>query len=64
VAPRFSDGSWLALPALRGAYKRVHLHMEFRPTSDDGLLLVTGERSDMTGDYLVLLLRRGYIELM
>ena len=28
-----------------------------------GLLLLTGETDDMTGDYLALVLRDGYIEL-
>ena len=34
-----------------------------RPTSPDGILLLTGESADMTGDYLALLIRDGHVEL-
>ena len=36
---------------------------EFKPESEDGVLLLTGETRDMTGDYLALLLRQGHVEL-
>ncbi|XP_050098392.1 uncharacterized protein LOC126579122 isoform X2 [Anopheles aquasalis] len=60
--PRFSKRSWLAFPALRGAYKHVQLHIEFRPESFDGILLLTGERDDLTGDFMALLLHQGFLE--
>ncbi|XP_055610114.1 pikachurin isoform X2 [Uranotaenia lowii] len=60
--PRFNQHSWLAFPALRGAYKHVQLHIEFRPESFDGILLLTGERDDLTGDFMALLLHQGFVE--
>lgn len=60
--PRFNQRSWLAFPALRGAYKHVQLHIEFRPESFDGILLLTGERDDLTGDFMALLIHQGFVE--
>ncbi|XP_058461407.1 uncharacterized protein LOC131436607 isoform X2 [Malaya genurostris] len=60
--PRFNQHSWLAFPALRGAYKHVQLHIEFRPESFDGILLLTGERDDLTGDFMALLIHQGFVE--
>ena len=42
--------------------------MEFCPSADeegdsDGVLLLTGESADMTGDYLALSIRDGRVEL-
>jgi hypothetical protein len=31
--------------------------------ADAGLILITGETDDMTGDYLALVLNDGYVEL-
>ncbi|KAJ6636409.1 Pikachurin, partial [Pseudolycoriella hygida] len=60
--PRFSKKSWMAFPALRGAYKHVQLHIEFRPESYDGIILLTGERDDLTGDFMAVLIHQGFIE--
>ncbi|XP_062543336.1 basement membrane proteoglycan [Armigeres subalbatus] len=60
--PRFNQHSWLAFPALRGAYKHVQLHIEFRPESFDGILLLTGEKDDLTGDFMALLIHQGFVE--
>ncbi|CAH0714863.1 unnamed protein product, partial [Brenthis ino] len=61
--PRFSGTSWLALHALRGAYKRVRLRLRVRPERARGVLLLTGEHDDLSGDYLALILRNGHVEL-
>ncbi|XP_063833972.1 pikachurin-like [Ostrinia nubilalis] len=61
--PRFSGSSWLALRALRGAYKRVRLRLRVRPERARGVLLLTGEHDDLSGDYLALVLRNGHVEL-
>ncbi|KAJ2944975.1 hypothetical protein O0L34_g1872 [Tuta absoluta] len=63
TTPRFSGSSWLALHALRGAYKRVRLRLRVRPERARGVLLLTGEHDDLSGDYLALLLRNGHVEL-
>ncbi|XP_055847486.1 uncharacterized protein LOC129913052 isoform X2 [Episyrphus balteatus] len=60
--PRFSKKSWLAFPALRGAYKHVQIRVEFRPESVEGIILLTGERDDLTGDFMALLIHQGFIE--
>ncbi|XP_047539508.1 pikachurin-like [Vanessa atalanta] len=63
TTPRFSGTSWLALRALRGAYKRVRLRLRVRPERTRGVLLLTGEHDDLSGDYLALILRNGHVEL-
>ncbi|KAE8745613.1 hypothetical protein FOCC_FOCC007614, partial [Frankliniella occidentalis] len=60
--PRFSGRGWLAFPALRAAYKKVSMHVEFRPEAWDGVLLLAGERDDLTGDYLAVVLSKGFVE--
>ncbi|XP_022913817.2 pikachurin [Onthophagus taurus] len=61
-SPRFTGSSWLAFPALRGAYKHVQVNLELRPESYDGIFFLTGERDDMAGDFMALLLHQGFIE--
>ncbi|XP_028030608.1 pikachurin [Bombyx mandarina] len=61
--PRFSGASWIAFQALRGAYKRVRARLRVRPERARGVLLLTGEHDDLSGDYLALLLRNGHVEL-
>ena len=63
TSPRFSGESYLALPTLTNAYQDLQLSLDFRPTAADGVLLLTGESADMTGDYLALLIRDGHVEL-
>ena len=62
-AAHFSGHSWISLPTLTHAYSDLQLSFEFKPETADGVLLLTGETGDMTGDYLALLLRDGHIEL-
>lgn len=40
----------------------LQLHIEFRPESYDGIILLTGERDDLTGDFMAVLIRQGFIE--
>lgn len=51
------------LPTLTNAYSDLQLTIEFKPESENGVLLTTGETQDMTGDYLALLIRDGHVEL-
>lgn len=62
TSPRFTGSSWLAFPALRGAYKHVQLTLELRPEAYDGIFFLTGERDDMAGDFMALLLHQGFVE--
>ncbi|CAG9821107.1 unnamed protein product [Phaedon cochleariae] len=61
-SPRFTGSSWLAFPTLRGAYKHVQLSLELRPEAYDGIFFLTGERDDMAGDFMALLLHQGFVE--
>ncbi|XP_066599302.1 pikachurin isoform X2 [Prorops nasuta] len=63
-SPRFTGSGWLAFPALRAAYKHVQLELEFRPEAWDGVLLLAGERDDLQGDFMALILHHGFIEFM
>lgn len=40
----------------------LQLHIEFRPESYDGIILLTGERDDLTGDFMAVLIHQGFIE--
>ena len=61
--PHFTGQSFLSLPTLTNAYSDLQLSVEFKPESPNGILILTGETADMTGDYLTLLLRDGHVEL-
>ncbi|XP_034937288.1 pikachurin [Chelonus insularis] len=61
-SPRFTGQSWLAFPALKTAYKHIQLDLEFRPENWDGIILLTGERDDLQGDFMALILYHGFIE--
>ncbi|XP_055323998.1 uncharacterized protein LOC129578841 [Sitodiplosis mosellana] len=60
--PQFTKHSWIAFSALRGAYKHVQLYIEFKPESSNGIILLTGERDDLSGDFLAVLIDQGHIE--
>lgn len=60
--PRFHDGSYLALPILRDAHKSMQVTLEFRPESNDGLILYSGEKFDLQGDFISITLNKGFIE--
>lgn len=61
-SPRFAGSSWLAFPALKAAYKHIQLDLEFRPEAWNGILLLTGERDDLQGDFMAVILHHGFIE--
>ena len=50
------------LNKLKAAYKHVQLELEFRPEARDGILLLAGERDDLQGDFMALILHHGFIE--
>ena len=64
TSPHFSGRtSHLSLPTLTNAYSDLQLSLEFKPESNDGVILLTGETQEMTGDYLAIVLREGHVEL-
>ncbi len=58
----FRGKSWVAFPVLHDAYMADQINIEFRPQSPNGIILLTGERDDLSGDYLALFLKDGYLE--
>lgn len=38
------------------------LNIEFRPETLSGIILLTGERDDLTGDFMAVLIHEGFIE--
>lgn len=40
----------------------LQLHIEFRPETYDGIILLTGERDDLTGDFMAVLIHQGFVE--
>ena len=62
-APRLSGLSHLTLPTLQNAYSDLHMALDFKPETNNGVILITGQTDDMTGDYLALILNDGYVEL-
>ena len=61
--PRFRANSYLALPTLRdGADKAMQVNIEFRPEHYEGLLLYSGEKTNLEGDFIALLLNQGFVE--
>ncbi|XP_046387763.1 pikachurin-like [Ischnura elegans] len=59
VTPHFTGQSYVAFPALKDAYKAVRLSLEFRPDegASDGIILLAGERDDMAGDFMAIVIR-------
>lgn len=60
--PRFKGNSYLALPTLRNAHKSMELSIEFRPEYHEGLLLYSGEKQNLDGDFIVISLNQGFVE--
>lgn len=42
--------------------KYDQLHIEFKPEASSGIILLTGERDDLTGDFLAVLINQRFIE--
>ncbi|CRL00020.1 CLUMA_CG013308, isoform A [Clunio marinus] len=62
--PRFYQSSWLAFRPLKGANLVTEINIEFRPEMSNGILLISGEKEDLNGDFMVLTLSNGFIEFL
>ena len=62
-APALSGHSHFTLPTLQNAYSDLHLALDFKPRALSGVLMITGQTDDMSGDYLALILTDGFVEL-
>lgn len=40
----------------------LQLQFEFKPEKLNGVILLTGERDDFTGDFIAVLMNNGFIE--
>ncbi|XP_026467797.1 pikachurin-like [Ctenocephalides felis] len=60
--PRFTGSGWASFPVLQAAYKHVQVNLEIRPETYDGIFFLTGERDDMAGDFMAMLLHQGFVE--
>lgn len=40
----------------------MQMHIEFKPETENGIILLTGERDDLSGDFLAVLIDQGHVE--
>ncbi|KAK7086587.1 hypothetical protein SK128_027747 [Halocaridina rubra] len=59
---RFHGTSWVAFAPLKEAYRDVQLTIEFKPESPNGVILVSGENDDLSGDFMAAVLLNSYVE--
>lgn len=62
--PRFYQTSWLAFRPFKGANLVTEINIEFRPEQSNGILLLSGEREDLNGDFMIVSLSNGLIEFL
>ena len=60
--PKFSGSSFIAFPVLRGAFKEFVVNLQFRPESNDGLLLFSADHPDASYDFFSVTLIDGRVE--
>lgn len=48
----------------QGANLVTEINIEFRPEDVNGTLLFSGERDDMSGDFMIVTLNEGYVEFI
>lgn len=41
---------------------KIKLQFEFKPEKLNGVILLTGERDDLTGDFIAVLMNNGFVE--
>ena len=61
--PRFRGESYLALPTLRDAHKLMQVTLDFKPESYDGIILYSGEKQSLDGDFIAIILNQGFVEV-
>ncbi|XP_050735962.1 pikachurin-like [Eriocheir sinensis] len=59
---RFHGSSWVGFSPLREAYRDVQLTVEFKPEGGEGVLLVSGENDDLSGDFMAAVLVGSFVE--
>ena len=60
--PKFMGTGYVAFPVLRGAYKEFSITIEFRPDTQNGLLLFSSEHPNARADFFSVSLVDGYAQ--
>ncbi|XP_013414404.1 pikachurin [Lingula anatina] len=60
--PKFMGTGYVSFPVLRRAFKEMTVTLEFRPDTQNGLLLFSGEHPDAHTDFFSVSLIDGYVE--
>ena len=53
---------YIAFPVLRGAYKEFNIMIDFRPDTENGLMLFSSEHPNARADFFSITLIDGYAE--
>ena len=62
--PRLHGSGFLQFNALESsAWSKIDIEMVIKPRSLHGLLLFNGDRQDGRGDYILVSLKNGFVEL-
>lgn len=59
--PKFVGTGYLALPVLRDAHKEFRVSLDFKPESQNGLLLFSAEFSNAKTDFFSVVLEDGFV---
>ena len=60
--PKFDGTGYMAFPILRDAYKEFILTIEFRPDTNNGLIVFSGELPTAITDFFSITLINGHAE--
>lgn len=63
IYPQFNGSSFSSYDPIRNARFQLKIEIEIKPQSlDDGIVLYSGQNEDGSGDYVVVLMKDGYLE--
>lgn len=63
IYPQFNGSSFSSYDPIRNARIQLKIEIEIKPQSlDDGIVLYSGQSEDGSGDYVVVLMKDGYLE--
>lgn len=63
IYPQFNGSSFASYDEIRNARYQLKIEIEIKPQSlENGLVLYSGQNEDGSGDYVVVLMKDGYLE--
>lgn len=63
IYPQFNGSSFSSYDPIRNSRIQLKIEIEIKPESlDDGIVLYSGQNEDGSGDYVVVLMKDGYLE--